>query len=147
MKILKSYRMCRCLPPPGRQQNRTGNLRYLVFFEIRKKKVKNAKNKIIPATNPESSARLSSAWLSSARLGSARAVGPRPARRRAVGRSARVQLGGGSARLGPVRIRFGSGSDPVLELDPPEGTSGTRSAVVSAVVRRDPPVDDSEAFF
>ena len=28
--------MCRFLPPPGRQQNRTGNLRYLVFVEIRK---------------------------------------------------------------------------------------------------------------
>ena len=27
--------MCRFLPPPGRQPNRTGNLRYLVFFEMR----------------------------------------------------------------------------------------------------------------
>ena len=47
IKILKSYGMCRFLPPPGRQQNRTANLRYLVFFEIRKKFEKDAKNKII----------------------------------------------------------------------------------------------------
>ena len=39
--------MCRFLPPPGRQQNRTANLRYLVFFEIRKNFEKDAKNKII----------------------------------------------------------------------------------------------------
>ena len=45
MKILKSQRMCRCLPPPGRQQNRTGNLRSLMFFEIRQKLEKNEKNK------------------------------------------------------------------------------------------------------
>ena len=32
IEMLKSYRMCRFLPPPGRQQNRTANLRYLVFF-------------------------------------------------------------------------------------------------------------------
>ena len=37
--------MCRFLPPPGRHQNRTGNLRYLVFFEIRKKNEKYEKNK------------------------------------------------------------------------------------------------------
>ena len=47
IKILKSYRMCRFLPPPGRHQNRTQNLRYLVFFEIRKKNEKDAKNKNI----------------------------------------------------------------------------------------------------
>ena len=47
VKILKSYGMCRFLPPPGRQQNRTGNHRYLVFFEIRKNFEKDAKNKII----------------------------------------------------------------------------------------------------
>ena len=28
--------MGRFLPPPGQQQNQTANLRYLVFFEIRK---------------------------------------------------------------------------------------------------------------
>ena len=39
--------MCRFLPPPGRQQNRTANLRYLVFFEIRKKMKKIEKNKNI----------------------------------------------------------------------------------------------------
>ena len=39
--------MCRFLPPPGRQQNRTGNLRYLVFFGIRKKMEKDEKNKNI----------------------------------------------------------------------------------------------------
>ena len=39
--------MCRCLPPPGRQQNRTGNLRHLVFFDFRKKIEKDAKNRII----------------------------------------------------------------------------------------------------
>ena len=39
--------MCRFLPPPGRQQNRTGNLRYLVFFGIRKKIEKDEKNKNI----------------------------------------------------------------------------------------------------
>ena len=46
-EMLKSYRMCRFLLPPGRQQNRTGNLRYLVFFEIRKKIEKDGKNKKI----------------------------------------------------------------------------------------------------
>ena len=35
IETLKSWWMCRFLPPPGRQQNRSGNLRYLVFFEIR----------------------------------------------------------------------------------------------------------------
>ena len=39
--------MCRFLPPPGRQQNRTANLRYLVFFEIRLKNEKDANNKNI----------------------------------------------------------------------------------------------------
>ena len=47
IKKIKSYGMCRFLPPPGRHQNRTGNLRYLVFFEIRKKIEKDAKNKNI----------------------------------------------------------------------------------------------------
>ena len=47
IKLLKSYRMCRFLPPPGRHQNRSANLRYLVFFEIRKHFEKDAKNKII----------------------------------------------------------------------------------------------------
>ena len=47
MKILKSYRMCRFLPPPGRQQNRTGNLRYLVFFDFRKNFEKDAKHENI----------------------------------------------------------------------------------------------------
>ena len=37
VNILKSYGMCRFLPPLGRQQNRTQNLRYLVFVECRKK--------------------------------------------------------------------------------------------------------------
>ena len=39
--------MCRFLPPLGRHQNRTGNLRYLVFFGIRKKIEKDEKNKNI----------------------------------------------------------------------------------------------------
>ena len=47
IKMLKSYRMCRFLPPPGRLQKWTPNLRYLVFFEIRKHFEKDAKNKII----------------------------------------------------------------------------------------------------
>ena len=37
--------MCHFLPPPGRQQNRTANLRYLVFFEIRKNFEQDAKNR------------------------------------------------------------------------------------------------------
>ena len=45
IKLLNSYGMCRFLPPPGRQQNRTANLRYLVFFEIRKNVEKDGKNK------------------------------------------------------------------------------------------------------
>ena len=47
IKILKSYRMCRFLPPLGRHQKWCQNLRYLVFFEIRKQIAKDAKNKII----------------------------------------------------------------------------------------------------
>ena len=47
IKMLKSYRMCRFLPPPGRHQKWSQNLRYLVFFEIRKNFEKDAKNKII----------------------------------------------------------------------------------------------------
>ena len=37
IKLLKSYRMCRFLPPPGRQEKWSGNLWCLVFFDIRKK--------------------------------------------------------------------------------------------------------------
>ena len=47
MKILKSYRMCRFLPPPGRHQKCCPNLRYLVFFEIRKNVEKDAQSKNI----------------------------------------------------------------------------------------------------
>ena len=47
IEMLKSYRMCRFLTPPGRQQNRTANLRYLVFFLIRKKIEKDETNKDI----------------------------------------------------------------------------------------------------
>ena len=36
IKLLKSYGMCRFLPPPGRHQKWSANLRYLVFFETRK---------------------------------------------------------------------------------------------------------------
>ena len=45
--MLKSYGMCHFLPPPGRHQKSTGNLRYLVFFEIRKKIEKDAKHENI----------------------------------------------------------------------------------------------------
>ena len=47
IKLLKSYGMCRFLPPLGRHQKCCPNLRYLVFFEIRKNVEKDAKNKII----------------------------------------------------------------------------------------------------
>ena len=47
IEMLKSYRMCRFLPPPGRHQFGSANLRYLVFFEIRKNIEKDAKNKNI----------------------------------------------------------------------------------------------------
>ena len=47
IEMLKSYRMCRFLPPLGRHQKWCPNLRYLVFFEIRKNFEKDAKNKII----------------------------------------------------------------------------------------------------
>ena len=43
INMLKSYRMCRFLPPPGRHQKWCPNLRYLVFFEIRKKIEKRCK--------------------------------------------------------------------------------------------------------
>ena len=48
---------------------------------------------------------------------------------------------------GPVPVRFGSGSgsgsDPAIFRIAEENRDPTRSAVI----RRDPPVDDSEAFF
>ena len=44
IKILKSYRMCRFLPPPGRHHKWSANLRYLVFFEIRAKIEKDAQS-------------------------------------------------------------------------------------------------------
>ena len=47
IKLLKSYGMCRFLPPPGRHQKWCPNLRYLVFFEIRKNVEKDAKSKNI----------------------------------------------------------------------------------------------------
>ena len=37
--------MCRFLPPPARQQFGSGNLRYLVFFEICKNFEKDEKNR------------------------------------------------------------------------------------------------------
>ena len=39
--------MCRFLPPPGRQQNRSAILRYLVFFDIRKNIEKMRKIKML----------------------------------------------------------------------------------------------------
>ena len=45
IEMLKSYMMCHFLPPPGQHQFGGPNLRFLVFFEIRKNIEKDAKNK------------------------------------------------------------------------------------------------------
>ena len=45
IRMLKSYGMFLFLPPPGRHQKWSANLRYLVFFETRKNFEKDGKNK------------------------------------------------------------------------------------------------------
>ena len=77
-----------------------------------------------------------------------------PARSRI--REAAFWGGSGSARLGldPVRVRFGSGSDPAILLKHEKNRpalSAVRPRFVrcsgGTAARHDPPVDDSEAFF
>ena len=63
--------MCRFLPPPGQQQNRTANLRYLVFFDIRKKMKKiekSKKSKIILDVSLFAASETATIWVADAPL-------------------------------------------------------------------------------